>query len=356
VRRAVVHVNLDPAGVLTPIEVERAVATLESDGFRVIASDLESFPPGERHVELIREGDDANELRQLAEAACASAVAEFAPPRAPRATGVSFMSSGSYEDAVAIVRAFGLGGQIEELSFVDDDVAVLVLARDARARTLGKVQTALECALNREVQVREAKLGVRERRKRATREDLLQAASELFAERGYDNVTVAEIAAGAGVSVKTLFQHFRSKEDLLLAELDAVHEELLDALRTRDAGESPVDALKGWLLGRIENSPPDGMERFQRTVGSSQAVASLRRRLYEQWENAIVRLLADEANEARPSPRTRMVAAQLVSLVRVTSSPEVRDFVTARQDRLAAYREWIEQAADLIASGIERSG
>ncbi len=201
-----------------------------------------------------------------------------------------------------------------------------------------------------------APLGVREQRKRLTREELLQAAKELFAERGYDNVTVAEIAAGAGVSVKTLFQHFRSKEDLLLNELDAVHARLLTALRERNHEQTPLEALTEWLLSEGENDPGDGLERFHRTVGNSQAVAALRRRLYEEWENAIVRVLADEANEARPTPRTRLIAAQLVALVRLTSSPEVTDFVTSRPDRRAAIKEWVEQAADMIGNGISGRG
>ena len=104
----------------------------------------------------------------------------------------------------------------------------------------------------------ETPLGIRAQRKRATRDELLQTAKELFGERGYDNVTVAEIAAGAGVSVKTLFQHFRSKEDLLLAELDQTHERLLTALRERGPDDSPVDALVAWMSSEIENSPPTG--------------------------------------------------------------------------------------------------
>ena len=200
----------------------------------------------------------------------------------------------------------------------------------------------------------ETPLGIRAQRKRATREELLQTASELFAQRGYDHVTVAEIAAGAGVSVKTLFQHFRSKEDLLLAELDQTHERLLNALREREPGESPVDALVAWMSSEIENSPPDGMERWERTVGNSPAVAALRRRLYEQWEIAIARVLADEANEARPTPRTRLLAAELVAIVRVTSSDEVRDFVLRHPsgDRRVAYKQWLEQASGLVARGL----
>jgi AcrR family transcriptional regulator len=201
---------------------------------------------------------------------------------------------------------------------------------------------------------RETPLGIRAQRKRATREELLQAARELFAQRGYDKVTVAEIAAGAGVSVKTLFQHFRSKEDLLLAELDQTHERLLNALRERETGESPVDALVAWMSSEIENSPLDGMERWERTVGNSPAVAALRRRLYEQWEIAIARLLADEANEARPTPRTRLLAAELVAILRVTSSDEVRDFVLHHpsHDRRAAYTQWLEQASGLVSRGL----
>jgi AcrR family transcriptional regulator len=199
-------------------------------------------------------------------------------------------------------------------------------------------------------------LGVRERRKRATREDLLGAARELFAERGYDNVTVAEIAGVAGVSVKTLFQHFRSKEDLLLAELDAVHERLLEALRTRNRGRSPVEALIEWMKSEASRDTPD-IERFQRMVGTSPAVASARRRMYEEWEDAIARVLADEANEARPTPKTRLTAAQLVAIVRVTSSPEVRHFVARYpvEDRRRAYEDWLAQAAELVGRGIEET-
>jgi AcrR family transcriptional regulator len=196
--------------------------------------------------------------------------------------------------------------------------------------------------------------GIREQRKRLIREELLHSAQELFRERGYDNVTVAEIAAGAGVSVKTLFQHFRSKEDLLLSELDAVHARLLTALRTRDREQSLVEAVTQWLLSERTDDRPDGLERWHRSVGTSQAVAAMRRRLYEEWENGIVRVLADEANEARPTPRTRLIAAQLVCLVRVISSPEVREFVNQHplEDRPAVYEAWIGEAAQLLNGGL----
>jgi len=154
VRRAVVHVNIDPAGALTVAQIEHAVESLRAEGWEPIASDLESYPPTEREIELIRDGEDAAELRRDAEEACAAGLAVFSPPAPPRAVAVTFISSGSHEDAVGIVRAFGLEEEVEELRFVDDDVAVLVLGETvARPRAIGKLQSVLEAALNREILV-----------------------------------------------------------------------------------------------------------------------------------------------------------------------------------------------------------
>jgi len=156
VRRAVVHVNIDPAGALSHEQVARALEALRGD-FDPIATDLERHPPTKRLIELLREGDDVEELRRSAEAACAAAVAEFAPPLAPRVEAVSFISTGTREDALGIVRSFGLDREVEELRFDGDDVAVLVLDPAAlRRMNAGKLQTALECALNREVHLRDS--------------------------------------------------------------------------------------------------------------------------------------------------------------------------------------------------------
>ncbi len=201
-----------------------------------------------------------------------------------------------------------------------------------------------------------AELGVREQRKLETRERLQGAAKELFEQKGFDEVTVAEIAAAAGVSVKTLFQHFHAKEDLLLAELDQVHAEMIRWLRDRDPSQTPIQAVAGWLLDWEERGPPDGFDRFMRMVGTGPAVESMRRRLYEEWEGEVVAVLADEANEARPNPRTRLIAAQLIAMIRVLTSPEVsaaleRHPVAERHD---AFMALTREAVDLLANGIDR--
>jgi AcrR family transcriptional regulator len=204
-------------------------------------------------------------------------------------------------------------------------------------------------------------LGVRERKKQERREAIVTAADTLFAARGYDAVTVAEIAAAAGVSVKTLFTYFRSKEDLLFAGEETLLDRLLRAVRGRAGGETPLSAMAAALRDAVQDTvrngsdDPDGLEAFHRTVGTSAAVASRLRRMWEQYELALTRALADERNEARPSPETRLAAAQLIAMVRIITSQEVRDFVAAHRSEAAQVRaltQWIDRAAAQIGQGL----
>ncbi|HWF50965.1 MAG TPA: hypothetical protein VG294_10030 [Solirubrobacteraceae bacterium] len=156
-RRAVVHVNLDPRGQLALGQVNRAVEALRASGHDVIAGDLDKLPATRREIELLQPGDDPDDLRPAAEQACATVLASIAAAATPRAIAVSFISSGSEEDARGVVRAFGLGEQLHEVRLQDDDVAVLVLEPEALGRTMpAKLQTVLEAALNREVRFAEA--------------------------------------------------------------------------------------------------------------------------------------------------------------------------------------------------------
>jgi hypothetical protein len=151
-----VHVNLDPAGQESVATLERAVEALR-DRFEVLASDLDKYPPTRREIELIRGGDEAGDLAQAAEAACAAALSQAGATASPRAVAVSFLSSGSEEDARGVVRAFGLADGLRAIVFEDENVAVFVLEREVLQRTTpAKLQTALEAALNREVRFVEA--------------------------------------------------------------------------------------------------------------------------------------------------------------------------------------------------------
>jgi AcrR family transcriptional regulator len=86
--------------------------------------------------------------------------------------------------------------------------------------------------------------GLRARKKRKTRAALAGAALRLFAERGYEETTIADIAAAADVSPRTFFSYFPSKEDVVFAEIDDRLEEVAERLARRVPGEAPLETIR----------------------------------------------------------------------------------------------------------------
>lgn len=99
----------------------------------------------------------------------------------------------------------------------------------------------------------ERPLGLRERKKRQTRERIVQAARELFSERGYESATVAEIAAGADISVPTLFTYFAAKEDIFFSDYEAARADAAAVHRGAPPGSvgARVAARVGTRVGAL---------------------------------------------------------------------------------------------------------
>ncbi|WP_190091936.1 TetR/AcrR family transcriptional regulator [Streptomyces melanogenes] len=97
-----------------------------------------------------------------------------------------------------------------------------------------------------------ARMGLRERKKFQTRRRLMATALELFAERGFDKVSVAEIAEAAEVSKMTVFNHFATKEELVLRPLEEHTDDVAKAVRDRAPGESAVAAVRRHYLTAVE--------------------------------------------------------------------------------------------------------
>src|SRR5437588_7853527 len=95
--------------------------------------------------------------------------------------------------------------------------------------------------------------GLRERKKQQTRQLIFDAASRLFAERGFDAVTVAEVARAADVSEVTVFNYFPTKEDLFFGGMDVFEGQLVEAVRRRAAGESALAVFRRGIDEGFEN-------------------------------------------------------------------------------------------------------
>lgn len=95
-------------------------------------------------------------------------------------------------------------------------------------------------------------MGLRERKKQRTRQAIADAALRLFAERGYEETTIADIATAADVSPRTFFSYFPSKEDVVFAEVDDRLAEVRDGMARRPPDETPLESMRRIVLEMIE--------------------------------------------------------------------------------------------------------
>ena len=202
---------------------------------------------------------------------------------------------------------------------------------------------------------------LRERKKRLTREAIYAAARTLFSERGFDDVTVAEIADAANISVKTLFTYIGSKEELLFTGRPTVLDAVVDAVTNRKLAQTPLVAAGQALLTAVDDNDPDkNIDAFQRLAASGPAARSRLRALWDETEDA----LADALSASRDGPRDlaarRLTAAQIMVLVRTVTSTEVADLVAktadTEQQRREALKDWIRDAAGHLARGLQAAG
>ncbi|WP_405138864.1 TetR/AcrR family transcriptional regulator [Nocardia sp. NBC_01388] len=137
--------------------------------------------------------------------------------------------------------------------------------------------------------------GLRERKKAQTRTALADAALRLFLERGYDAVSVKEIAEAAEVSVPTLFAHFPDGKESLVFDLDADREQsLVAAVRDRAPGKNVLEGLRDAFLATPRPAESAEMQGFMQLVESTPALSSYFRRMWQRHEGALARAIATD--------------------------------------------------------------
>jgi AcrR family transcriptional regulator len=211
----------------------------------------------------------------------------------------------------------------------------------------------------------DAELGLRERKKLRTRRLIAETAAQLFVERGFDAVPVAEVARAAEVSEATVFNYFPTKEDLVYQGMEAFEAELLAAVRERSAGESIVAAFgrfvlapRGFLAATDEDSA-----RFliaaSKMIAASPALRSREREILARYTTSLAELIAEDTaadpDDLRPWVTARALIGthqSLIEFVRHHLASGPVDHIELARQVWARGRE----ALDLLEHGLAGYG
>ncbi|MEU8876024.1 helix-turn-helix domain-containing protein [Streptomyces javensis] len=192
-----------------------------------------------------------------------------------------------------------------------------------------------------------------------TRARIASVATQLFLERGFDDVTINEVAAAAGVSKVTVFAHFDRKEDLLFDRFPEALDAARDVLRERADDTDPVEAMRRAALALAEerhvlSGLGEGVEPFLRTVMASPAlIARLRLFASEAEETLAAELDAD----TRFSGDSTLTAALLVAAYRTVAVDTVKRRLAGEDiDEVgAAHQRRLALAFDALSVGLNRA-
>lgn len=130
--------------------------------------------------------------------------------------------------------------------------------------------------------------GLRERKKKRTREAIQREALRLIASRGYDAMTCEQIAVAAGVSPATLFRYFATKEDIVLQ--DGYDPLIAEAVRSRPAHEDPLTAVRRGFADALAEVYQGDLEAIRQRTALILSVPALKARSREQQESLVAHL------------------------------------------------------------------
>jgi AcrR family transcriptional regulator len=158
----------------------------------------------------------------------------------------------------------------------------------------------------------------RSRSRLATRVSISNAATRLFTERGFDYVTVDEIAEAAEVGRMTVFNHFPRKEDMFFDRDEEIRETLRETLRQRDPRVSPIEALR-LLVHRLiaEQSPyielSAASQKFIETIEGSETLKARARAIRDEIVQFVAVTLSEGAGREPVDPAAYLAASLLLA-------------------------------------------
>lgn len=200
-------------------------------------------------------------------------------------------------------------------------------------------------------------MGRRERKKAEARQRISRVATELFAERGFDAVSVSEIAEAADVARPTVFAYFPRKEDLVFDRAEAVTAAIVEAVR--GSSEPPVRVVRELLVGPTApggfGARLSGQRAFWELVAGSRALRARARELAEEMESALAAALHDrdvrEATLCAAFIAAGYRSAHLRAIRKILAGDPPEDVEAERTTRLATAFDAVERAVAALQHG-----
>lgn len=167
--------------------------------------------------------------------------------------------------------------------------------------------------------------GLRARKRRETLQRITEAGVRLFVAQGYEATTLDEIAAAAGISRRTFFYYFKSKDDILLSVQSGVGDMLAGSIRAAPAGERPLDAARYAIVTVCGSLPAEDMIAMGRLMNASRTVMDRKQASYVEQEAAMFAALCERWPAPARETALRTVAMIAVGVMRIASDTLVRE-------------------------------
>lgn len=159
--------------------------------------------------------------------------------------------------------------------------------------------------------------GLRERKRRETQQRIAETGLRLFLASGYEETTLDAIAEAAGISRRTIFYYFKSKEEILLAYQSGIAEVIRNAVLQESTNQAPLDAVLNALLKLNSGFDPEHMIVIDRLLRSTEQLRASKQAKYVQQEQAVFEALCQLWPQAKRRNALRIVAMVSVGALRL---------------------------------------
>ncbi len=171
----------------------------------------------------------------------------------------------------------------------------------------------------------------------------------LYREKGFEGVTIAEIARGADVAPRTFFGYFETKEDVFLGRGDDRLDRIVRAIHDRDRRQPILSAVRPVLMQERESTPAEHAARpGLADLLRHPSITSRLRERWNRWEDLLAGAIAQDVGASLDDPRPKVVAAAITAAIRIAAA--------AAQKQPKERKQIAEQVFELLASGLGRYG